>query len=94
MGPDWHGIHSLDPAKLTREVLLDMFERTTPEMLKAWVPHGPPEKVAAYYKQFHDAGARVIKILDYGGMAGMKFGARSAQRTREAEDALLRMCNG
>ena len=94
MGPDWKGIHDLDPAKLTREVLLDMFERTTPEMLKAWVPHGPPEKVAAYYKQYHDAGASVIKMLDYGGMAGTKFAARSAQRSREAEDALLRMCNG
>jgi phthiodiolone/phenolphthiodiolone dimycocerosates ketoreductase len=94
MGPDWKGIHSLDPAKLTREVLLDMFERTTPEMLKAWVPHGPPEKVARYYKQYADAGARVIKMLDYGGMAGMKFAARSAQRSREAEDALLAMCNG
>jgi phthiodiolone/phenolphthiodiolone dimycocerosates ketoreductase len=71
-----------------------MFARTTPEMLKAWVPHGPPEKVARYYKQFADAGARVIKMLDYGGMAGTKFAARSAQRSREAEDALLRMCNG
>ncbi|MBW8752931.1 MAG: LLM class flavin-dependent oxidoreductase [Sphingomonadales bacterium] len=94
MGPDWQGIHSLDPAKLTREVLLDVFERTTPEMLKAWVPHGPPEKVARYYKQYADAGAKVIKMLDYGGMAGMKFAARSAQRSREAEDALLKMCNG
>jgi hypothetical protein len=27
-------------------------------------------------------------------MAGTKFGARSAQRSREAEDALLKMCNG
>ncbi len=92
MGPDWKGIHDLDPAKLTRDVVLDMLAKTTPEMLKAWVPHGPPEKVAAHYKQYADAGAKVIKILDYGGMAGLKFGARSAQRTREAEDALLAMC--
>ena len=92
MGPGWKGIHDLDPARLTRDVVIEMLARTTPEMLKAWVPHGPPEKVAAYYKQYADAGARVIKILDYGGMAGLKYAARSAQRTREAEDALLAMC--
>ncbi len=94
MGPDWKGIHDIDPVKLTRDVLLDMLERTTPEMLKAWVPHGPPEKIARHFKQYADAGARVHKILDYGGMAGTRFAARSARLTREAEDALLRMCNG
>jgi phthiodiolone/phenolphthiodiolone dimycocerosates ketoreductase len=94
MGPDWKGIHDLDPSKLTRDVLLDVLERTTPEMLKAWVPHGPPAKVAAYYKQYADAGAQVIKILDYSGMAGTKYAARSAKHAREAEDILLRMCDG
>ncbi len=92
MGPGWKGIHDIDPGKLTREVVIDMMARTTPEMLKAAVPHGPPAKVAAYYKQFADAGARVIKILDYGGMAGAKFAAKSAPRVREAEDALVAMC--
>lgn len=92
MGPHWKGIHDLDPAKLTRDVILDMLAKTTPEMLKAWVPHGPPAKVARYYKDYADAGAQVIKMLDYGGMAGMKFAARSARRSREAEDELLRIC--
>jgi phthiodiolone/phenolphthiodiolone dimycocerosates ketoreductase len=92
MGPNWKGIHDLDPAKLTRDVIVDMLAKTTPEMLKAWVPHGPPEKVARYYKGYADAGAQVIKILDYGGMAGTKFAARSAQRARQAEDELLRLC--
>ncbi len=92
MGPDWKGIHDLDPAKLTRNVVVDLLARTSPEMLKAWVPHGPPEKVARYYKGYADAGAQVIKILDYGGMAGTKYAARSAKRVREAETALLRMC--
>jgi phthiodiolone/phenolphthiodiolone dimycocerosates ketoreductase len=92
MGPDWKGIHDLDPSKLTREIILRMLDKTTPEMLKAWVPHGPPEKVARYYKGFADAGAEVIKILDYGGMAGTKYAARSAERARKAEDALLRLC--
>lgn len=92
MGPDWHGIHSLDPAKLTRDVVVEMMAKTTPEMLKAWLPYGPPEKVAQHYKQYADAGAKVIKMLDYGGMAGAKFAARSAARSREAEDILLKIC--
>jgi phthiodiolone/phenolphthiodiolone dimycocerosates ketoreductase len=29
--------------------------------------------------------------MDYGGMAGLKFAARSAQKVREAEDELLRL---
>jgi phthiodiolone/phenolphthiodiolone dimycocerosates ketoreductase len=33
----------------------------------------------------------VPKILDYGGMAGLRFGARSAQKVRDAEDELLRL---
>jgi phthiodiolone/phenolphthiodiolone dimycocerosates ketoreductase len=94
MGPGWRGIHDLDPAKLTRDVVLDLLTRTTPEMLKAWVPHGPPHKIAAHYKQYADAGAQVIKMLDYGSMAGIRFAAASARRSREAEDALLRICNG
>ena len=31
------------------------------------------------------------KILDYGGMAGLKFAARSPQKVREAEDELMRL---
>jgi len=34
---------------------------------------------------------RVCKILDYGGMAGLKYAARSAQKVRDAEDELLRL---
>jgi hypothetical protein len=30
-------------------------------------------------------------MLDYSGMAGLKYAARSAQRVREAEDAFMRM---
>ena len=47
----------------------------------------PPE----VYKGYVDAGAQVPKILDYGGMAGSKFAARSAQKLREAEDELMRL---
>ena len=34
---------------------------------------------------------RVPKMLDYGGMAGLKYAAASADKVREAEDELLRL---
>jgi len=92
MGPDWKGIHDIDPGKLTREVIVDLLDRTTPDMLRAWVPHGPPDKIARHFKGFADAGAQIVKMLDYSGMAGTKFAARSAQLTSETEAELLRLC--
>ena len=47
--------------------------------------------VARIVKGYCDAGLRVPKILDYGGMAGLRYGALSAQKVREAEDELLRL---
>jgi len=35
---------------------------------------------------------RVFKVMDYGGMAGAKFAAKSAQKVREVEDEVLRLC--
>ena len=55
---------------------------------------GTPHQVAAKMKGFVDAGLRVIKFMDYGGMAGLKYGAASAAKVREAEDELMAMCNG
>ncbi len=45
-------------------------------------------------RRYCDAGLRVPKILDYGGMAGLKYGAVSAQKVREAEDELLQLVGG
>ena len=36
----------------------------------------------------HEAGLRVASILDYSGMAGQEFAARSAAKVRETEDAI------
>lgn len=43
-------------------------------------------------KGYADAGMKVFKLLDYGGMAGSRFGENSAAKVRKAEDELLRMC--
>lgn len=91
MGNDWRGIHDLDPGKLTRDILLDLFKRVDTNALRAVVPNGTTKEIARFYKGYVDAGARVPKIMDYGGQAGAKFAARSAAKVREAEDELLRL---
>ena len=92
MGPDWRGFHDIDPGLLTRERIVEMCEHTDPQMILDVVPHGTPEQLARRLKDYVDAGLRVPKILDYGGMAGLAFGARSAEKVRQAEDELLRLC--
>ncbi len=92
MGPEWRGYQDIDPAVLPRERIVAMLDKVRPEMILSILPHGSPQKVARMLKGFVDAGLRVPKILDYGGMAGLKFAARAAEKVREAEDELLRLC--
>lgn len=94
LGENWRGYQDIEPGALPRERVLDMFKRTQPEMLLAMVPHGTPKQVARTIKGFVDAGLRVPKIMDYGGMAGLAYSADSAQKVRAAEDALLKLCEG
>lgn len=91
LGDDWRGYQDINPEILPRERILAMLEKTTPEMILSIVPHGSPETVGRIMKNFVDAGMRVPKILDYSGMAGLKFAARSAEKVRLAEDELLRL---
>ncbi len=93
LGENWRGYQDINPAILNRERILAMLEKTRPEMILAVTPHGTPKQVAGIVKSFVDAGLRVPKILDYSGMAGLKYSASSAQKVREAEDELLRLVN-
>jgi len=92
MGENWRGFQDIDPAVLTRERILDFLARVDPDAILAMVPHGTPQQVAWIIKTYVDAGLRVPKILDYGGMAGLQYAAASAENVREAEDELLRLC--
>jgi phthiodiolone/phenolphthiodiolone dimycocerosates ketoreductase len=92
LGPNWRGFQDLDPRMMTRDKVLDLISKVDPEALLAILPHGTPRQLAAYAKGFVDAGVQVAKILDYGGMAGRKFAAKSPLKVREAEAELLRMC--
>lgn len=92
MGPDWRGYQDINPEILTREVIIDMLDKVYPEAILAVIPHGSPKQVAKQIKGFVDAGLRVPKVLDYGGMAGLKYGAASAAKVRETEDELLKLC--
>ncbi len=68
-----------------------MLEKVDVQSILDIVPHGTPSQVARTVKGFCDAGLRVPKILDYGGMAGLAYAARSPQKVREAEDELMRL---
>jgi phthiodiolone/phenolphthiodiolone dimycocerosates ketoreductase len=91
LGENWRGYQDIDPRVLTRERIVAMIEKVEPEALLAVTPHGTPQQVARIVKSFCDAGLRVPKILDYGGMAGLQYAAASAQKVRAAEDELLRL---
>lgn len=91
LGDQWKGIHDLDPSALSRDKVVDFLAKVEPESILAVLPHGPPRRIAQIVKGYMEAGLQVPRILDYGGMAGLKFGARSAQKVREAEDELIRL---
>lgn len=91
LGENWRGYQDIDPRVLNRERIVAMLDKVEPEMLLAVTPHGTPQQVARIVKDFCDAGLQVPKILDYSGMAGLKFAAASAQKVRAAEDELLRL---
>jgi phthiodiolone/phenolphthiodiolone dimycocerosates ketoreductase len=91
MGNSWRGYQDLNPGMLTRDRVIEMLARVQPEAILSVVPHGTPAQVARRFKAYVEAGLRVPKILDYSGMAGLSYGARSAQKVRETEDELLRL---
>ncbi len=91
LGENWRGYQDINPGTMTRERLLAMLAKVQPEAILSVMPHGTPKQVATIVKTYVDAGLRVPKILDYGGMAGLEFAARSAAKVREAEDELMRL---
>ncbi len=94
MGEGWRGIHDLTPDSPSRERLLRFFDEVDVDAILACVPHGTPREVAGDIVALHEAGARMVSILDYGGMAGQDFAARSAPKVRETEDEVLRLVGG
>ncbi len=91
LGDGWRGYQDINPEVLPRERILDMLKKTNVEAIRKIIPCGTPKEVARRIKGFVDAGMRVVKIMDYGGMAGLKFAARSAEKVRAAEDELMRL---
>ena len=92
MGPAWRGYQDINPGELTRERILAMLERTDPRAVLAVLPHGTPAEVARVIKGYVDAGLRVPKILDYGGIGGLHLGVKSPAKVRETEDILMQLC--
>ena len=89
MGPNWRGIHQMH--EMSRDRILDFLAKVDPQLLLAMMPHGTPKEVARAWKDYVDAGARVVQVMDYGAMAGLEFSARAADNTRQVEDELVRL---
>lgn len=94
MGSDWRGIMDFDPVKLSREAMLKFCDEMDPTAIRDIFPVGTPKEVALKIKGFIDAGCRVYKLMEYGGMGGMKFSATSAAKVRETEDEIQRLVEG
>jgi phthiodiolone/phenolphthiodiolone dimycocerosates ketoreductase len=91
LGEKWRGYQDIDPGVMTRDKILAMLSRVDVDAILSVIPHGTPEQVARTVKGYVDAGLRVPKILDYGGMAGLEHSARSPEKVRRAEDELMRL---
>jgi phthiodiolone/phenolphthiodiolone dimycocerosates ketoreductase len=91
MGPTWRGYQDIDPGVLTRERIIEFCAKVDKRAILDLLPCGTPQQVAHKLKGFCDAGMRVFKVLDYGAMGGLKFGAKSAAKVRATEDELLRL---
>jgi phthiodiolone/phenolphthiodiolone dimycocerosates ketoreductase len=91
LGEDWRGFFDINPAILTRERMLDLLDRIDPDSLLAVLPHGSPKRIAETARIYMDAGMRVLKIMDFGSVAGQKFAASSAQKVREVDDEIRRL---
>ena len=94
MGPKWRGIMDFDPVKLSREAMLRFCDEMDPQAIRDVFPVGTPREVAEKVVGFAEAGMRVYKLMDYGGMAGLKFGARTAAKVRETEDEIQKRVAG
>lgn len=94
MGPTWRGYQDINPGILTRERIIQFCSEVDKKAITELLPVGTPKQVAQKFKGFVDAGMRVFKVMDYGGMAGLKFSATSAAKVRETEDEVLRLVEG
>lgn len=94
LGDDWRGYQDNDPAKLTREVITTMIEKVSGDQVRSFTPHGTPAEIARMIKPYVEAGVRVYRVHDMGGLGGRKFGARTTQKIRATEDELARLLEG
>ena len=92
MGPAWRGAMDFNPVTLSRERILRFCDAVDTQCIRDLIPVGTVKDVALKIKGLVDAGARLFMILDYGALAGLKFAATSAEKVRQVEDEILRLC--
>ena len=93
MGENWRGFQDIDPARLTRERIVDFLCRVDPEA----DPRGRAARHTATGRRDHQdvrrrgpAGAEDLGLWRDGRTA--VCGARPPTNVREAEDELMRLC--
>lgn len=94
MGPDWRGLMDFNPVNLSRDKIVRYCEEMDTQIIRDIIPVGTVKEVALKLKALIDAGARLFMVLDYGALAGLKFAAKSAEKTRQVEDEVLRLVRG
>ena len=94
MGPDWRGVMDFNPVTLSREKIIEFCDEVDTQAILDIFPCGTPKQVAEKMKGYCDAGMRVFKLMEYGAMGGLQFGASSAAKVRETEDELLALVEG
>jgi phthiodiolone/phenolphthiodiolone dimycocerosates ketoreductase len=92
MGDNWRGIMDFDPVRLSREKIIAFCDALDTQAIRDIFPVGTPAEVAKFFKGMADAGMRVFKVMDYGGMAGQKYSVKSAEKVRAVEDEVVRLC--
>ena len=65
------------PVKLSREKIIEFCDEVDTQAIRDIFPCGTPQQVARKVKGFCDAGMRVFKLMDYGGMGGLEVRRRA-----------------
>ena len=68
MPVDWHYAFDMIPGSMSREEILAITDRVTPEMVRRTFFHGTPEEIAAEIRPFVEQGADRHLIADVSGL--------------------------
>lgn len=92
MGFDWCGIMDFDLVKFSCEKIICFCEEVDMQVICDIFLVGMLSQVVWKFKGLVDVGMCVFKVLDYGGMVGVKFVVILVWKVCEIEDEVLWLC--